>query len=154
MKRRHLLFCFRWRNLTNVYMVENLPWSLTIDHWYSFLGPTKAVPILAAAQIQRWAITLSAYDKKICYKKSAENANSLSLLPSNANSEDESEIDFFVMPINYQWLIKRYIGLATKFDPTLSKILEYVRPTHKWRNKINRLTLINNIMRRHNIYRS
>ena len=44
---------------------------------------TKGIPLLASARIQRWALTLSAYDYTIQHKKGAENCNAdmLSRLP-------------------------------------------------------------------------
>ena len=49
----------------------------------AILGPKKGVLSLAAAQLQRWAILLSAYDHEIHFKPttSHSNANGLSRLP-------------------------------------------------------------------------
>lgn len=45
----------------------------------------KATPVLASARIQRWALTLGAYDYRIVYKPGAENCNAdgLSRLPGS-----------------------------------------------------------------------
>ena len=44
---------------------------------------TKPIPTLASAHIQRWALTLSAYNYRICYKPGSQNSNAdvLSRLP-------------------------------------------------------------------------
>ena len=47
------------------------------------LNESKAIPTLASARIQRWALTLATYQYKIVYKKGSEisNADGLSRLP-------------------------------------------------------------------------
>ena len=54
---------------------------LVTDHkpLVSLFGPKKAIPPLAAARLQRWAITLSAYSYDIEYKSTSEHANADSL---------------------------------------------------------------------------
>ena len=49
----------------------------------TILGPKTAIPTLAAARMQRWALTLSAYQYKIEYRESSQNANpdAMSRLP-------------------------------------------------------------------------
>ena len=67
---------------------------LVTDHkpLVSLFGPKKAIPPLAAARLQRWAITLSAYSYEIEYKPTKLHANADSLsrlpLPSTETSED------------------------------------------------------------------
>ena len=70
--------------------------TLVTDHQplLAILGPKAAIPTLAAARMQRWALILSAYDYQIEYRKSEEqsNFNALSRLPhedSNIGSESE-----------------------------------------------------------------
>lgn len=90
------------------------------------LGPTKGIPTLAAARIQRWALILTAYQYDIRYKKGTEisNADALSRLPCD-KGETEGEIAFFSyhhqLPIT-----SKEIATATRFDPVLSKVLDYV----------------------------
>lgn len=87
---------------------------------------TKAVPTLSAARIQRWALILSTYQYDLVYRQGAQipNADALSRLPCSGCSSDEGEINFFSstysLPITY-----KEIGLATKFDPTLSKVVDF-----------------------------
>ncbi|XP_054287992.1 uncharacterized protein K02A2.6-like [Macrosteles quadrilineatus] len=94
------------------------------------LGPTKAIPTLAAARIQRWALILATYQYDLVYKKGADhgNADALSRLPCKGEVEEEieGEINFFAhsqkFPISY-----KEIGVATKYDPILSKVLDLTR---------------------------
>ena len=71
---------------------------LVTDHKppVSLFGPTKAILLLAAAQLQQWAITLSAYSFDIEHKSTSQHANadSLSQLPvqSNETSEDAANV--------------------------------------------------------------
>ncbi|XP_054279051.1 uncharacterized protein K02A2.6-like [Macrosteles quadrilineatus] len=117
--------------------------TLVTDHrsLIFLLGPTKAVPTLAAARIQRWALTLSAYDYTIRYKKGSDisNADALSRLPCKNTEEDEGDINFFSttqLPITY-----KEIGLATKFDPILSKVMEFT--TNGWPSHVDDAALKN-----------
>ncbi|XP_054279105.1 uncharacterized protein K02A2.6-like [Macrosteles quadrilineatus] len=94
------------------------------------LGPTKAIPTLAAARIQRWALILATYQYDLLYKKGADhgNADALSRLPCKGEEEEEieGEINFFAhsqkFPISY-----KEIGVSTKYDPILSKVLDLTR---------------------------
>lgn len=118
--------------------------TLVTDHrpLIFLLGPTKAVPTLAAARIQRWALALSAYDYNIRYKKGSEisNADALSRLPCSSSepTEEDGEVIFFTityqLPITY-----KEIGLATKYDPTMSKVQEYT--SNGWPSQVHDQTL-------------
>ena len=59
--------------------------TLITDHKLltNILGPHQAIPTLAAAHLQRWAITLSTYDYEIQFRPMEEHANAdgLSHLP-------------------------------------------------------------------------
>ena len=59
--------------------------TLMTDHkpLQAILGPKSAVPTLAAARMQRWALVLSAYDYDLMYRRSEghSNADGLSRLP-------------------------------------------------------------------------
>ncbi|KAK8782559.1 hypothetical protein V5799_016097, partial [Amblyomma americanum] len=52
----------------------------------------RAVPVMAAARIQRWALLLSAYDYVIKHQQGKNNvpADALSRLPTSATSQPES----------------------------------------------------------------
>lgn len=99
------------------------------------LGPRKGIPTLAAARIQRWALTLAAYQYEILYRKGAEisNADALSRLPCETEEPEGGEISFFE---SYELLITfKEIALATKYDPVLSKVLDFTN--HGWPHLIH-----------------
>ncbi|XP_054279190.1 uncharacterized protein K02A2.6-like [Macrosteles quadrilineatus] len=112
--------------------------TLVTDHrpLIFLLGPTKGIPTLAAARIQRWALTLAAYQYDIRYQKGTDisNADALSRLPCD-KGELEGEISFFSyahqLPIT-----SREISTATRFDPVLSKVIDYV--TNGWPGHVER----------------
>lgn len=89
------------------------------------LGPTKGIPTLAAARIQRWALILAAYKYEIRYRKGADisNADALSRLPCQA-ADTEGEISFFTSTYKLP-ITSKEIALATRYDPTLSKVLNF-----------------------------
>lgn len=111
-------------------------YTLITDHRYlverlgEILGPRKGIPTLSAARIQRWALTLAAYQYKIRYRKGAEisNADVLSRLPCETEEPEGREISFFEsyeLPIT-----SKEIALATRYDTILSKVLDF--PNHEW----------------------
>ena len=63
------------------------PFSITSDHkpLHNIYKETSAIPLLASARIQCWALLLGGYDYKISYKPGHQHANAdmLSCLPSN-----------------------------------------------------------------------
>ena len=69
-------------------------WKCTLftDHkpLLKILGPKTGVPVLAAARLQRWSLTLSAYQYDIRYKPSTQHANAdaLSRLPLQTQGTD------------------------------------------------------------------
>ncbi|XP_054280194.1 uncharacterized protein K02A2.6-like [Macrosteles quadrilineatus] len=90
------------------------------------LGHNKSIPTLAAARIQRWALTLAAYDYELVYRKGSDmcNADAMSRLPCNVDCNPDEVVAFFSsideMPITF-----KEISLATRHDPVLSKVLDY-----------------------------
>ena len=104
--------------------------ALVTDHkpLQAILGPKSAVPTLAAARMQRWALVLSAYDYDLAYRRSEEhlNADALSRLPCQDSSVAmEGEVyslgavreDFPIMAVD--------IARATLKDPLLCKVHQY-----------------------------
>ena len=87
----------------------------------TILGPKTAVPTLAAARMQRWAVILQAYNYQMEYRSSAEHANAdaLSRLPC-----DLSPMTFFSgldeLPVD-----SKDISRDTRRDPVLARVLEY-----------------------------
>ena len=93
-------------------------------------GPKTAIPSLAAMRLQRWAIILAAFNYSIKFVPSKQNAvaDALSRLPLPSSTGGESSI-FKVeerlidcLPITY-----KEISHATRVDPVLSRVLEFVR---------------------------
>ena len=72
---------------------------LVTDHkpLVTLLGPKNAIPPLAAARLQRWAIILAAYSYEIEYKSTQNHANadSLSSLPLKIDDNSIDEINIF-----------------------------------------------------------
>ena len=105
-------------------------------------GPKTSIPSLAAMRLQRWAIILSAFDYSIRFIPSKENAvaDALSRLPLPSTLSGENAI-FKVeerlidsLPITH-----KEISHATRVDPVLSKVLEFVR--HGWPQHVEDLRL-------------
>jgi hypothetical protein len=70
--------------------------TLVTDHkpLVAMFSPDRNVPVLTAQRLQRWALTLMAYQYKISYKRTTEhgNADGLSRLPMGPDSKfDEQE---------------------------------------------------------------
>ena len=128
--------------------------TLVTDHQplLTILGPKTAIPPLAAARMQRWAIVLSAYDYQIEYRSSAKHSNcdALSRLPhEDSKIGSESEI-YSLSAIDKDFPITAMdIGKATLQDPVLSKVHDWVmmgwpeastedfRPYHTRRNELS-----------------
>ena len=115
---------------------------LQTDHkpLLSIFHPQKGIPEVAASRLQRWAITLSAYDYEVQYKPSAQhgNANALSRLPLESEDGAGNEEEEMVCLIEEQQLdnlpLKRKdIKEATEQDQILSQVFNYT--LHGWPNK-------------------
>ena len=108
--------------------------TLVTDHkpLMAILGPKKAIPSLAAARLQRWALILAAYDYDLEFKPTKQhcNADGLSSLPlpkptsleysSAASVFNTSQID--ALPIT-----ATTVQQATRKDPIVSKVLYYAQ---------------------------
>jgi hypothetical protein len=89
----------------------------------------KAVPQQALARIQRWALTLSAYDYTILYKPGDEHANadSLSRLPIGENIRNPpqpAEIIVLMETLQSTPITPKNIRQWTDTDPLLSQVRE------------------------------
>ena len=105
---------------------------LVTDHkpLVMLLGPKKAIPPLAAARLQRWAIILAAYSYDIEYRPTHQHANAdgLSRLPVEAETNDFDEASLFnVAQISALPVTSKEVELATKKDSVLSKVYRYTR---------------------------
>ena len=95
----------------------------------TILGPKSAVPTLAAARLQRWALILASYHYEVVFHRTSEhsNADGLSRLPAEkAGTPEESDI-FHFTHVNDLPVTARDIADATKKDPVLSKVLQLVK---------------------------
>ena len=108
------------------------PFILQTDHKPLLLlfNENKAVPPQAAGRIQRWALTLAAYQYTIqcCSTAQHANADALSWLPIGGVSEETTPIPELVLMItnlNDTPLTPRQIVLWTTRDPVLSRVFRY-----------------------------
>ena len=108
--------------------------TLLTDHkpLLSILGPKRAIPPLAAAQMQRWALLLSAYSYDLEFRSTDlhANADSLSRLPlpdSVPVGNPQDPAIFNLRQIVSLPVTANDVIAATRTDPTLRKLLVYLR---------------------------
>ena len=99
----------------------------------SFLfNEAKGIPQMASSHIQRWAITLSAYNYTICCKKGKTlcNADALNRLPcpvTTATDDTSTKLVNFVQHMSSTCVSALHIkDWATK-DPLLSKVQKFIQ---------------------------
>ena len=116
--------------------------TLFTDHkpLLAILGPKKAIPPMAASQMQRWAVLLSAYQYEIKFKSTLDHANAdgLSRLPLPTTSDDTATSDATVFNISQLQSLPvtvTQVQSATRTDPILSKVLRYTRAG--WPNQVS-----------------
>ena len=98
----------------------------------AILASNKAIPSLAAARLQRWAILLSAYqyDIQFCRTQDHANADGLSRLPVQVPPGEEvstAAACFNLGQIQSLPVTSSEVARATRRDPTLSKVLLYTQ---------------------------
>ena len=98
----------------------------------AIIASKKGIPSLAAARLQRWALLLSGYDYNICFKptESHSNADGLSRLPlhdQEAVGEMKTVTILNLSQIQALPVACNQVHTATRRDPILSKIVDYVR---------------------------
>ena len=109
--------------------------SLITDHkpLVSIFSPSKGIPQLSAARLQRWALILSAYRYDIVYRstKLHANADALSRLPVQSQEECSGGVNFDnlfnIGQIESLPITAVQIATATRTDPLLSLVLSYVK---------------------------
>ena len=113
---------------------------LVMDHkpLLTLLGPKKAIPSLAAARLQRWAVLLSAYMYDIEFRPTGEHSNvdALSRLPLKVNYTPVGDVNnsFMIGQVQALPVVADEVATATRIDPLLSKIYGYVQKG--WPNEI------------------
>ena len=108
---------------------------LVTDHkpLTTLLGPKKSIPPLAAAQLQRWALLLSAYTYEIEWKPTREHANAdgLSRLPLQGEKPEcqssTADAAFVIGQVQVLPVTAERLETATRQDSLLSKVHWYVR---------------------------
>ena len=103
----------------------------------SILNAKAAVPSVAAARMQRWAVFLSAYQYEIEYKNSKAHANAdcLSRLPMEEDKELEDPVTVFqVSYVDQLPVTARDIAQATSKDPILASVYSHIM--EGWPNKL------------------
>lgn len=110
------------------------PFTLTTDHKpiVSLFHEQRELPSMASARIQRWAITLAAYDYQIQYRSGRDNANAdfLSRLPLHEETiADPLPADTILLLEHIQDspVSAAHIRRWTAHDPIYSKVLYFIR---------------------------
>ena len=107
--------------------------SLVTDHkpLLSLLSGRKPISSQSSARIQRWALTLAAYEYDLSYKSSVDHANAdaLSRLPLNESigiTPLPPELILVMEHIANSPVTAKEIAQGTKADPILSRVLQYL----------------------------
>ena len=100
-------------------------------------GESKQVPVMAASRIQRWALTLGAYDYKIQYRPGSKmgNADALSRLPLPDKPTDSQipslgDVNFVMNHLSENLVTSSQIKVWTDKDPILSRVHHFI--LHGW----------------------
>ena len=111
--------------------------TLCTDHkpLQSLLNESKAIPTIASARIQRWALTLSMYEYTIKFKSGTTNGNAdaLSRLPlpdTPAETPMPSELVLLLEHLSSGPLTAVQIKTMTRKDPILSRV--YMHMLQGW----------------------
>ena len=108
--------------------------TLITDHkpLTTILGLYHAIPTLAAARLQRWAITLSAYNYQIQFRSTKEHANEdgLSRLLLNSPPGAEASRDaacYNLGQIQALPATAAKVGSCSRHDPQVSRVMHFTR---------------------------
>ena len=109
--------------------------TLVTDHkpLVTLLGPTKGIPLTAAARLQRWALLLAGYQYEIQFKPTLKHANAdgLSRLPltsHNKDNKDDVETTLFnLAQIECLPVRAEQVQRATARDAILSRVLQFTK---------------------------
>ena len=99
------------------------------------LNPERATPLMASSRMQRWALTLLAYEYELIYRPGEQNGNAdaLSRLPLQVVPETTpipGDIVHLLETINSSPVDATKVQLWTTRDPVLSQVLQFV--LHGW----------------------
>ena len=92
-------------------------------------GSKNAIPTLAAARIQRWALILSAYTHWIEFRPIAQHANAdmLSRLPLRTTQDTSAVSTFTIVKMKALPVTTEQLEIATRQDSLLSKVPAFVK---------------------------
>ena len=105
----------------------------------------RQIPPMAAARIQRWALTLAAYEYVLKYREGKQNGNADGLsrlsLPTQESEEETipGEIMMLWDQMDQMPITARQIKQWTAVDPVLSRILNFVQKGWPERNRDDEL---------------
>ena len=109
------------------------PFTIRSDHkpLQGVFKETAGVPVMASARIQRWALTLSAYDYKIQFKAGVDNANAdlLSRLPLPETPTivpEPTETVLLMEALEASPTTAAHIKSWTEKDPVLSRVKDMI----------------------------
>ena len=96
------------------------------------LGEKKGIPSMASARVQRWALTLSAYNYKVQYVPGREHANadvfSRLSLPEQPNEIPlPEELVFLMESMEISPITVKQIKVLTDQDPVLATVRRFVK---------------------------
>jgi hypothetical protein len=104
-------------------------------------GELKQVPVMAASRIQRWALTLGAYDYTIQFRPGSQmsNADALSRLPLPVQPKDSEipslgDVNFIINQLSENFVTASQIKEWTEKDPLLSRVHHFI--LHGWPTSI------------------
>ena len=111
-----------------------LPFTIKLDHkplQYLF-GEKKGIPVMASARVQRWALTLSAYNYKVQYVPGKDHANAdvFSRLPLPEQPQEvplPQELVCLLESVEISPVTVEQIKTWTDRDPVLAKVRKFVQ---------------------------
>ena len=108
------------------------------------LSSDKAIPSMASGRVQRWALTLSAYEYDLVYRRGKENGNAdgLSRLPLSSEPKETpipAEVVHLMETIQASPITAIQIKQWTARDNVLAQVLKYVQ--HGWPEHVDDLDL-------------
>lgn len=108
--------------------------TLLTDHQAlcTILSANKAIPAMAAARLQRWAVILSAYTYDIQYRNTKKHCNcdALSRLPVNVQSPDPPLRTYYNTILNDLPVDAAMVARYSKRDYIISKVFYFTQ--HGW----------------------
>ena len=109
-------------------------------------GESRQVPVMAASRIQRWALTLGAYDYVIQYRPRSKmcNADALSRLPlpeqpSNSQIPSLGDVSFIMNHLSETLVTASQIKAWMDKDPILSRVHHFI--LHGWPTSVSDTSL-------------